>query len=620
MKHPFTGKAAKAAAKFAFAGLFAAALMCPSTADAKPAARGIIQMELPDGSTIPVQMYGDEFAHRVFTEDGYLLTADSEGFYYYASLDNNGNIVSSKRRATSMAKRSADDASFLQTLDRASMAQIAETADNARRVAKLNSRANTPAARAQTSSGIDFLFSNYPSQGSPKGLIIIVEYADFGFKMTGDPYDYFNRMVTEEGFSTNGATGSAYDWFKENSKGKFTPDFDVYGPVKLSKNRSYYGGNDMYGNDLRPEEMVIEACKALDATIDFSLYDTDNDGYIDNVYVFYAGGGEADGGGTTTVWPHSWNIEGGAGKSVILDGVKLDRYACSAEWDTSNRRPDGIGTFVHEFSHVMGLPDLYTTVYNNAFTPGEWSVMDYGPYNNAGRTPPNYSIFERYSLGWVEPNRFSGKADNKSYRLADVTCNEGYLVPTYDKNDFYMLEFRKQEGNDKYLPNTGMLAWRIRYNSRAWKGNTVNNDPTLQRVDIIEADNIRTEASMAGDCFPGTKNVTEFTATSVPSFTDAKGESVGVELHNINVSPMGYLTFEASHDVPITAIDEIYGDGNFKVSVDGNLISVEAEGAVRVINLAGVVVANISGNGSIELPSGLYVVTDGRNTSKVVVK
>lgn len=606
---------------FAFAGLFALTLLSPTDASAKPAAKGVINMELPDGTTLPVRMIGDEFSHRVLTEDGYLLAADSEGFYCYAELDASGNIVATSRRATAANRRSASDAAFLSSLNKENMLSIAENIDSERRAAKLNSRAKAPMSRANTSVDIDFLFSNYPSTGSPKALVILVEYKDISFRMSGDPYEYFNGLLHQEGFSTNGATGSCLDWFKENSKGQFTPEFDLYGPIKLSQNRSYYGGNDMYGQDMRPEEMIIEACKQLDATVDFSIYDTDGDGYIDNVYVFYAGGGEADGGGSSTVWPHSWNIEGGARKTVILDGVKLDRYACSAEWDTMSKRPDGIGTFVHEFSHVMGLPDLYATNYSNSWTPGEWSVMDYGPYNNDGRTPPNYSSFERFSLGWLEPRRFSGKKEMQPYTIMPITENDAFLVETNNNTDFYMLEFRQRTGNDFYLPNSGMLVWRIRYNANAWNGNSVNNNSSLQRVDVIEADNIRSEASMAGDVFPGTKNVTSFTSATVPSLTNALGQTLHVDIYNIGINVGGFLNMDVTHDLPETGVTEIAAsDNTFAIRVSGNVINVESAGEVRIINLSGTTVASVNGNGSLELPAGVYIATDGRSASKVIIR
>ena len=76
----------------------------------------------------------------------------------------------------------------------------------------------------------------------------------------------------------------------------------------LSQSMSYYGANDDFGQDMRPHEMVIEACSLLDSEIEFSEYDRDGDGVIDNVFVFYAGKGEATGGGADSIWPHSSKI------------------------------------------------------------------------------------------------------------------------------------------------------------------------------------------------------------------------------------------------------------------------------------------------------------------------
>ena len=170
---------------------------------------------------------------------------------------------------------------------------------------------------------------------------------------------------------------------------------------------SYYGENDYRGDDSNPQKMAIEACQQLDATVDFSEYDRDNDGYIDNVYIFYAGRGEASGGSSSTVWPHSWEVSAVESQTYYFDNVILNRYACGNEWEGD--KPDGVGTFIHEFSHVLGLPDLYSTSYSSAFTPGSWSAMDYGPYNNNGCTPPLYSVFEicsrldnSYRIGWTK--------------------------------------------------------------------------------------------------------------------------------------------------------------------------------------------------------------------------
>ena len=303
--------------------------------------------------------------------------------------------------------------------------------------------------------------------------------------------------------------------------GQFNCEFAVYGPVTLPNDMAYYGANNDQGSDSNPDGMVADACMLLDSSVDFRQYDRDGDGVIDNVYVFYAGVGENYAGTTKdAIWPHSWFVYSGAGKEYKFDGVLLDRYACSNEWiPTSNGigRPDGIGTFVHEFSHVLGLPDLYSTNYNeDTFTPGEYSVLDQGPYNNESMTPPTYSVFERYALGWMPLKELNGQMN---VVLRPISTNEGAIIRTANPKEFYLFENRQKEGWDAYLPGHGMLVWHIDYNESIWNANTVNDYGNHQYVDLIEADAMRTEGTRAGDPFPGTAGVHNFTAQTNPALT-----------------------------------------------------------------------------------------------------
>ncbi|MDE5727239.1 MAG: M6 family metalloprotease domain-containing protein, partial [Duncaniella sp.] len=389
--------------------------------------------------------------------------------------------------------------------------------------------------------------THFPASGKQKGLVILVEYKDV--KMTlSNPYDYFYRMLNEEGFSSYGGTGSARDFFLESSMGQFDPEFDVYGPVTLSQNRAYYGGNGYSGDDQRPADMVKEACDLLDGVIDFSQYDRDGDGEVDNVFVFYAGRGEASGGPAESVWPHAWNVEYGIGYQPEYDGVRVSRYACSNEYESG--RPDGVGTFIHEFSHVMGLPDLYATSYTSSFTPGAWSCMDYGPYNNNGCTPPLYGAFERYALGWMEPLEVSVPVNAT---LEPIGTNMAGIIKTPKANEFFLIENRQKVSWDRYIPGHGMLVWHIDYNESVWNSNKVNNTPSHQYVDIEEADGTQSESSRAGDAFPGTSNKTSFTDTGTPNMKTWSGQALEKPLTDIAENG-GIITFKAlgGRDVPLS--------------------------------------------------------------------
>lgn len=589
--------------RIALASVLAGSLASPVAMQAVPAYPGVIKATQPDGSVVEILMQGDERSHRIFTTDGYMLLHDAEGFMTYAVPNEEGIVVASAMRASSPSMRSAAEISFLSGV---SQAEVKAAADNSLRL------------NAATRAGGEnprYLFSGaaFPSKGSPKGLVVLVEYQDVAFSLP-NPHDYFHRLLNEEGFSDMGATGSARDFYIENSNGVLTPDFDVYGPIKLKYNRSHYGGNDSYGNDLAPEEMVIEACQALDDTVDFSVYDTDGDGQIDNVFIFFAGYGEADSSLKNTVWPHSADILNfDLGTEYRFDGKLLNRYACTGEMTYVYMRADGIGTFVHEFSHVMGLPDLYATDYSTAFTPGNYSTLDTGPYNNEGRTPPHYSSFERYCLDWLEPEVLEAEGE---YTLEALhKSNKAYLIKTDKENEFYLFENRQQECCDAYLPGHGMMVWHVDYVNTVWDNNIVNNLSSHQYVDLIEADRQANDATRSGDLFPGTSKVTSFTRTSSPAIRAWSGAYMPVGLTDIREED-GVIKFNVTIDN--SGVDELVAADGIRM-VKGGIVNESAEHKT-VYGLTGVAVADMAPGSTAELPSGIYLVKGSGECSKVTVR
>lgn len=471
---------------------------------AVPARRSIISVTSPSGLEQKVYLYGDEnFHYYVSADDGALLIRDGDTFHP-ADFSSDGRLHISADRVNASQR----------------LAQLNSPRHRSRRMAPL------PGVVEGTT---------FPAKGKQKAVVVLVEYQDVKFNLA-DPADYFSRMLNEEGFSDYYATGSARDWYLQSSCGQFEPEFDVFGPVTLQKNREYYGGNDAFDQDSAPQKMVIEACRQLNATVDFSEYDRDEDGYIDNVFVVYAGRGEASGGSSDCVWPHAWYVSvAEPGTVYSFDGVRLDHYACCNEWELSDighgYRPVGIGTFVHEFSHVMGLPDLYSTKYvEGTFTAGAWSAMDYGPYNNDGCTPPQYSAWERASLGYFTPTPLPDKGN---VAIKPLEQGDAYIIPTDRPDEFFILENRQQSGWDSHIPGHGMLIWHIDYDADVWSNNAVNNNPAHNHVDIMEADNLLTEDTRAGDSFPGTTGVTTISASTTPALKGWNGFKPGVELTDI---------------------------------------------------------------------------------------
>lgn len=523
---------------------------------AVPAKPGLITYQQPDGSQVKVRLVGDENHSFFLSEDGYLLDRH-DNVFYYADADNEGRVTRSEFRLVDTPAQKPGMQAFLDRIDREairakmSVAKQEVLAEREAARAALNSETPQRATRSGEETPVMrgpglFPNSNYPVFGQQKGLVILVEYQDVPFTLD-NPYDYFERMLHEEGFSDYGGTGCVREYFLENSMGQFDPQFDIYGPVTLPKDREYYGGHSGSNNDKNAAQMIIDACQALDDEVDFSQYDCDGDGWIDNVFVFYAGQGEASGGPAESIWPHAWYVYQGGGKNVRLDGVRLDRYACSNEWENiQGGRPDGIGTFVHEFSHVMGLPDLYATDYSEAITPGEWSVMDVGPYNNNGCTPPRYSAFERYALGWMEPVDMRVAA---SATLPPISTNMAGIFKCYrttgteNNNEYYLFENRQQEGWDEPLPYHGMLVWHIDYKSSKWSSNTVNNDASHQYVDLVEAATGTLVHNRRYDPFPGARRKKQFTDDTNPSAASWLGTPSNCPVTNIE-EKNGLITFD----------------------------------------------------------------------------
>ncbi len=326
-----------------------------------------------------------------------------------------------------------------------------------------------------------------------KVLVVLAEYNDVSFDAANTKAaftDFFNGSD----YKYNGATGSVQKYFSDQSYGKFVPQFDVVGPVKLSQKRANYGGNDAYGDDYAAEYMVEEACELAHAQgVNFAQYDVNGDGYVDAVIVVYAGQGETDK-QPDYVYPMTGLLE----DDVVLDNKIVSLCAYVPELNENKKRA-GIGETVYQFSHILGLPTLSDTEGGDEKTLGDWDVMDHGCYNNGGNTPAAYSAYERFYLGWVEPILLNEPMNvrlgnlNTTGECGIVTRNgqTNLLGDNPDPREFYILENRQQTGWDEYLPGHGMLLTKIDYVRSRWEGDEVNvmikGKPSLL-VDIIEAD------------------------------------------------------------------------------------------------------------------------------------
>ena len=457
--------------------------------NAIPAKPGLTKtITLDNGQTVKVRLVGDEFGHYWKADDGKCYQQDVDASTFH--------VVDAQAIAKSAAaKRAARDANNRKRLGKKKVGE----------------------------------FGDYT--GEKRCLIILVNYKDTKFKTTNNKA-LFERIANEENFNEGNFVGSMYDYFKKQSDGKFELTFDIAGPVTVSRNASYYGQNDWNGDDLHAEEMVIEAIQLADPEVNYADYDWDGDGYVDQVYLIYAGKGEADGGAATTIWPHQSDLEllaqyGYGTGAVQADGVKVSKYACGGELNGQTGNVNGIGTMCHEFSHCLGYPDFYDTDYSGGQGMGMWDLMCSGSYNGDGYRPAGYTSYERWMAGWHEPielvysKEVTGMKSLQDGGESYIIYNEG------NRNEYFMLENRQKTDWDAALPGKGLLIVHVDYDATIWANNKPNDDPSHQRMTWIPADGVYDsygygqykeyyEEGMVTDPYPNNGNKT-FNKSSNPA-------------------------------------------------------------------------------------------------------
>lgn len=385
-----------------------------------------------------------------------------------------------------------------------------------------------------TQSKVSLRKERIKTTGEFKGLVILVEFIDTSFTLP-NASQRFDEMLNSSHYNYQEARGSARDYFISNSDSTFFPSFNVIGPVKLPKKMSYYGENGENGEDIHAGEMVMDACRLASSYIKFSDYDTNDDGLVDMVYIFFASYSENENPSVKEyIWSHAGNI---ADYCLILDGKRIGRYACSSEYigkaNAENAQMATIGTFCHEFSHILGLPDFYNTLSNSGLTLGSMSLMDKGNYLDNGRCPAGYSAFEKEYVNWTTVP-VQEEISNKIQILlspvnSDIKCNVPNSIKIcIDKDEYYYLENRQNENWDKYLPGQGLFIYHIDLSdSLAWDRNEVNIHYTHPNYELIRS-NGKFEIDYKKIAFPGDAGISDFHPTK-----SWKGKDIKFKIENI---------------------------------------------------------------------------------------
>mgnify|MGYP003548083262 FL=1 len=387
-------------------------------------------------------------------------------------------------------------------------------------------------------------------QGKKKCLVILANFADTKFKPE-HTLDLYKQIINGENYSdeTLGFKGSVRDYFKAQSGGQFEIDFDVVGPVDLPKGYAGYGKNDASGRDQAAlvYPMVEDAVNlAKDQVTDWKQYDWDGDGLVEEVFVLYAGHGQAkypqD---PDLVWPHKSAID----PMTVADGVKVSVYACSSELGATEAI-DGIGAFCHEFSHCMGLKDHYD-INGRGYGTGFWDIMCFGCYNGNTFLPAEYNSYEKMFCGWKEPIVLNAEPQKIEGMKALAAGGDTYIFYNDgNENEYYMLENRQKTGWDAALPGEGLIVLHVDYSKGAWEDNQVNYNAARQRMTVIPADNTlgSTDEDKAGDAWPyqGNNSLTNYSRPACTVYnanTDGTGY-MNKYLLNITQNADGTISFE----------------------------------------------------------------------------
>lgn len=506
----------------------------------------IIKYRQPDGSVIQIIARGDEFFSYFETLDGHIVSCGSDGFLYYGGFTANGFTLSSVRVSAANTTKSlpfgwSESLKKLVVIPSSLSASVASARGKAR--------------DSYSVAGRNLL------SGNIKSLVLLVEFSDIKFTLE-NPKEYFTRLLNERGFSDNGATGSAADYFNDNFAGKCTFSFEVSEVISLPEKRAFYGARTATSNDADVEGMLLDAIgRASSAGVDFSKYDMNGDGFVDNIAVIFAGVDEPQSGNTDALWPMRGDL---SAKHHAAGPLKAGSYTLSSELDYDSSllsgRPASIGIFCHEFAHSIGLPDMYDVngaeEGNSTSLCGSLSIMDDGNYLNEGRTPPLFTAIEReileiYPVADIKPGR--------EYVIASANGADSiYRIPLYDSGEYFLVESRSEKGWDSYCGGEGMVVYHVDKSDnmcgglsavRRWEYNIVNSYSDHACAKVLRAAETSDENSRVRALFfPGSRGVSELSHRSVNALADWKGRPAGVRLSGISFEN-GVSKFKAVEDM-----------------------------------------------------------------------
>ena len=594
------------------------ALMGIASGFAAKAHTGLTTITQSDGSQLTIRLHGDEHFSWYSTADDVLLVQVGSN-YYVAQVEEDGTLKATPQLAHNAGERGTVEEQVI---------------NNQNKEKFLNLLNAEPQALAKPIGTVTPAY--FPHTGSPKALVILVEFQDVKFKTSVPVATFTHYLKGAEGEAAPEANnayvtnvtkgmvnyGSVSQYFNDMSQRKFTPQFDIVGPVTVSMNSAYYGGNVGNSTDVNFDQMIAEACKSVSSKVNFADYDQNNDGYVDLVYIIYAGYSESfSGNSSDCLWPKSGTnnfYEPGTNNLLMLDGKQICRYginnelnATPSDWIDGKPLLNGIGLFCHEFSHTMGLPDLYPTVETSRVdnqNPEYWDLMDGGEYTYNGYFPTPYSPWEMDVMGWTTPIELGDEA--KQVSLNSYASDRTAYKINGENNEYLLIQNIQTDGwwgGITKAFKTGMLVWRIDYPYDVVSlGNRLNNEIGKPNVMIVPADGYviseynvtdddeskaKYKASLKADPFPGANNVPELLSVKLNKSILEK------PFYNIKETN-GVITFDYLKD--------------YATGIDSPVIQQNEEKDTRIFTLDG----RYLGTDASLLTKGVYII----GKKKVIIK
>lgn len=478
----------------------------------------IVQVE--NGDSVEIYMRGDEYQKFALTEDGYTLIGDSEGWWYATQLEN-GNVVKSSFKLMPKEDETFEIKQFKAIVPKGIIPKREKPDTQNETLNKAKSSVLT---------------------GERRALVILMQYSDLSFKKTREDFDaLFNTL----GYNENDATGSVRDFYQFASQGQLDYVSDIYGPYTSEYPMRYYGGNSLNGNDSNPMMLCVEAIRNLPNDFDYTLYDNNKDGLVDNVHIIFAGYGEEAGASADAIWAHEYSSKISAGDGV----ASFAGYSCSPELRGNiGDNITNIGVICHELGHALGAMDYYDTNYITGGEyegTGKWDIMASGSWNDNGRTPSNFNPYVRSCVfGW---NSQIVLRENQHVVMPRMGANNPeetiiYRIDTESESDYFLLENRQRYNFDAALPGEGLIIYHVHPDIEKYSNtNTINttnpqglypvcasySEPNLDDYGNINSD----------ECpFPGSKNVTSFSPISSPSAVAWDGADAQISISNITMN------------------------------------------------------------------------------------